>query len=108
MQTRLRRIAAGLIAIPVLGGALAACGTTTVDPKSGQDLIRTFVKRSPTATLKSVSCPSGVKPKDGTAFNCKVVVRDNSGKDHSGTITVHITSGGKKVEILGAQDVHVS
>jgi Domain of unknown function (DUF4333) len=108
MQTRLRRIAPALIAIPVLGGALAACGTTTVDPKSGEDLIRTYVKRSPSVTLKSVSCPSGVKPKDGTAFNCKLVVRDSSGKDHPGTITVHITSGGKKVEILGAQDIHVS
>jgi hypothetical protein len=108
METRLRRVTPALIAIPVLGGALAACGTTTVDPKSGEDLIRTYVKRSPTVSLKSVSCPSGVKPKDGTAFNCKLVVRDSSGKDHPGTITVHITSGGKKVEILGAQDIHLS
>jgi hypothetical protein len=108
MQSSLRRVAPALLSLPLLGGGLAACGTTTVDPKSGETLIRSYVKRSPSVTLKSVSCPSGVKPKDGTTFDCKLDVRDNStGADHKGTITVHITGGGKKVEILGSQDVHV-
>ncbi len=108
MQQSFRRIAPALIAVPVLGGALAACGTTTVDPKSGEDLIRNFAKQTG-AVVKSVGCPSGVKPKDGASFNCKVVIVDSStGTKRSGTITVHITSGGKRVEILGAQDVHVS
>jgi hypothetical protein len=108
MHISFRRVVPALIGLPLLGGALGACGTTTVDPKSGENLIRTYVKRSPSVTLKSVSCPSGVKPKDGTTFDCKLDVKDAStGVDHKGTITVHITGGGKKVEILGAQDVHV-
>jgi hypothetical protein len=107
MQTSARRLVPALIAVPLLGGTLAACGST-VDPKSGENLIRDYVKRSPSVKLSSVSCPSGVKPKDGTSFNCKVAVKDSSGANHSGTITVHITSGGKKVEILGPQDIHVS
>jgi hypothetical protein len=107
MQARIRAFVPILIAVPLSGGALAACGTTTVDPKSGENLIRTYVKRLPSATLKSVSCPSGVKPKDGTTFDCKVDITDSTGKEHKGTITVHITGGGKKVEIQGSQDVHV-
>ena len=104
MRKRLWSIVLGLVGL----GALAGCGTTTVDPKSGENLIRTYVKRNPSLTLTSVSCPSGVKPKDGNTLNCKVNIKDDSTNvDHKGTITVHITGGGKKVEILGAQDIHV-
>jgi hypothetical protein len=108
VNTSFRRVAPALIAVPVLGGAVAACGTTTIDPKSGEDLIRNFARQNG-GIVKSVSCPSGVKPKDGTSFGCKVRIADAStGAQRSGTITVHVTGGGKKVEILGAQDVHVS
>ncbi len=104
---RLRRLGPALITVPVLATSLAACGTT-VDPASGEKLIRDFAKQN-AATVKSVSCPSGVKPKDGTTFDCKVDLTDNSsGKEHKGTITVHITGGGKKVEITGSQDIHVT
>ena len=108
MQIRKRgRLFSALITVPVLGVALAACGTT-VDPASGEKLIRDFAKQNQ-ATVKSVSCPSGVKPKDGTTFDCKVDLTENStGKEHKGTITVHITGGGKKVEITGSQDIHLS
>ncbi len=105
--TRPGRRVSALMALPVLGISLAACGTT-VDPASGEKLIRDFAKQNQ-ATVKSVSCPSGVKPKDGTTFTCKVDLSENStGKEHKGTITVHITGGGKKVEITGSQDIHVS
>jgi uncharacterized protein (DUF2147 family) len=108
VKTSFRRVAPALIAVPALGGAVAACGTTTIDPKSGEDLIRNFAKQNG-GTVKSVSCPSGVKPKDGTTFSCKVRIADSTtGAQRSGTITVHVTAGGKRVEILGAQDIHVT
>jgi hypothetical protein len=101
------RLVSALMTVPVLGISLAACGTT-VDPASGEKLIRDFAKQNQ-AAVKSVSCPSGVKPKDGSTFDCKVDLTENStGKDHKGTITVHITAGGKKVEITGSQDIHLS
>jgi hypothetical protein len=108
MQIRKRgRLFSALITVLVLGLALAACGTT-VDPASGEKLIRDFAKQNQ-ANVKSVSCPSGVKPNDGTTFDCKVDLTENStGKEHKGTITVHITGGGKKVEITGSQDIHLS
>ena len=108
MTSRPRRRRPALLGVPVLfaGLALSACGTTTIDPKSGEDLIRNDVNRI--ATVKSVSCPSGEKPTDGVTFDCKVTLLDKAtGTTHSGTITVHVTGGGKKVE-FGTADVHIS
>jgi hypothetical protein len=97
----------GLAAVPAIAIVLAGCGST-IDPSSGENLIRNFIKRSPAVTLKSVSCPSGVKPKDGTTFDCRVSVTDSRTRAvHSGTITVHVTGSGKKIEILGGQDIHI-
>jgi len=109
VTTRPRRRKPALLSVPVLfaGVALSACGTTTIDPKSGEDLIRNDVNRIGAATVKSVSCPSGQKPNDGATFNCKVTLVDKAtGTTHSGTITVHVTGGGKKVE-FGTADVHI-
>lgn len=106
MPITVRRIVPALVTVPVLGITLAACGTT-VDPSSGEKLIRDFAKQNG-STVKSVSCPSGVKPKDGTTFDCKVDLKTGNGKDHKGTITVHITGGGKRVEITGSQDIHLT
>ncbi len=110
MTSRLRRRRPALLAVPVLfaGLAVSACGTTTIDPKSGEDLIRNDVNRTGAATIKSVSCPSGKKPTDGVTFDCKVTLVDKgTGTTHSGTITVHVTGGGKKVE-FGTADIHIS
>ena len=90
MTTRSRRRSPALLGVPVLfaGLALSACGTTTIDPKSGEDLIRNDVNRIGAATVKSVSCPSGEKPNDGVTFDCKVVLVDKAtgtdafGHDH--------------------------
>jgi hypothetical protein len=88
---------------------VAGCGS--FDSKaSGEHLIRNYIGRfgKGQVSLTSVSCPSGVAQKTGTAFACHVVLRNaGTGKRLSGTITVHIVSG-DKVEIDGAQDVHVS
>jgi hypothetical protein len=96
--------------LPALAAALAlgACGTTTVDPKSGENLIKDNIpKLAPDAGVKSASCQSGVKPKDGNTLKCKVVlIQKSNGSQHKGTITVHVTGGGKKVT-FGPTDVQV-
>ena len=110
MTSRPHRRRPVLLGVPVLfaGLALSACGTTTIDPRSGEDLIRNDVNRIGAATVKSVSCPSGEKPTDGVTFDCKVTLVDKAtGTTHSGTLTVHVTGGGKKVE-FGTADVHIS
>ena len=101
-----RRRTAALAAIPLAGLALALAGcSSTLDPKSGEDLIRQVVANDRLGTLQSVSCPSGLAPKVGTAFDCKVTITPASGRTESGTITVHIVPG-NKVAILGRQDLH--
>jgi hypothetical protein len=95
----------GLLAAPAAALALAGCGNATLDPKSGEQLIRQVVAKDKLGTLVSVSCPSGLAPKTGTSFNCKVTITPPSGKTESGAITVHIVPG-SKVAILGAGDLH--
>jgi hypothetical protein len=87
---------------------LSACGSFD-SAASGQNLIKDYIKKrgQGRVTLKSVSCPSGVKQQVGGSYNCKVtlhLVSNNS--DHTGTITIHMASG-NKVVIEGAQDLHV-
>jgi hypothetical protein len=108
IATKTRRLTPAFLAVPILAVTLAACGTTTVDPKSGEDLIRTDINKLGKTSVKSVSCPSGIAPTAGTSFDCKVVLTEKAtGKEHTGTITVHIVTG-NKVEIYGDQDVHVT
>jgi len=58
-------------------------------------------------TVTSVSCPSGIKDKAGTSYDCKLTIQDpQKHKSHSGTITIHVTKS--QVEIHGASDLHVS
>ena len=91
-----------------LAASLAACGG--FDSKaSGESLIRDYVKKQGGGriTVKSVSCPGGVKKQVGHTYDCKVNLHITpTNTDHSGTITIHIESG-DKVAILGRQDVHV-
>ena len=107
MTTKSRRV----MVLPALAAsvALGACGTTTVDPKSGENVIKNNIAKlsAGVASVKSVSCPGGVKPKDGNTLKCKVtLIQKSNGSEHKGTITVHITGGGKKVE-FGPTDVQV-
>ena len=105
---RLRRSLAVGLTVLIAAVALSACGSFD-SAASGQNLIKDYIKKRGQGhvTLKSVSCPSGIKQQVGGSYNCKVtlhLVADNT--DHSGTITIHMASG-NKVVIEGAQDVHV-
>jgi hypothetical protein len=110
-QGRVRRGRRGcqLIAT-VLAGAVLLGGCGSFDSKaSGQHLIRDYVTKfgKGQLTLTSVDCPSGVAQKTGASYDCKVVLRNvHTGQRASGTITIHMVSG-NKVEIGGAQDIHV-
>lgn len=101
----------GLIALGALACtvALSACGGGFDSAASGEHLVRDYVKKfgNGKVSIKSVSCPGGVKQKVGGSFDCKVVLHDTAtGANHLGTITIHMASG-NKVEIQGGQDIHV-
>lgn len=100
----------GLTALGLLGCTigLSACGGFD-SAASGEHLIKDYVKKfgQGRVSVKSVSCPGGVKEKVGASYDCKVVLRDTAaGTDHSGTITIHMEKG-NKVEINGSTDIHV-
>jgi hypothetical protein len=64
----------------LLAGTLAACGsgsTKTVDPSSVEQAIRTDITRQGGA-LQSITCPTGVKAKQGTTFDCTIALPDGS------------------------------
>jgi hypothetical protein len=85
--------------------ALAACGTTTIDPSKAAALIKKDLASGVTA--KSVHCPSGVKAKAGTTFSCTVqLVRTGDPTVHTGSVTVHITSNSGHATVSGS-DFHV-
>ena len=108
MSRPIRTIALALAALAV-AGLVAACGS--FDSKSsGEHLIRDYINKFGKGQVKltSVSCPSGVPQKSGTAYSCKVTLHNiPTGQPLSGTITVHIVNG-NKVEIEGSRDVHLS
>jgi hypothetical protein len=88
---------------------LAACGGFDSEA-SGEHLIRDYVGHfgQGRVSLKSVHCPSGVSEKDGGSYACQVVLHVRAtGKDLSGTITVHMLAT-NKVGIKGSRDVHVN
>jgi hypothetical protein len=67
--------------------ALAAggCGTgkLEIDHKKAEDLARGIGARK--GSVKSVSCPSGVKAKRGQGFDCRLTYADGVRR----TITIH-------------------
>lgn len=107
MRRPIRIITPALAALAV-AGLVAGCGS--FDSKaSGEHLIRDYISKFGKGQVKltSVSCPSGVPQKSGTAYNCKVRLHNiPTGQSLSGTITVHIVNG-NKVEIEGSRDVHL-
>ncbi len=111
MRVSVRWPRSGLTALGVLACTvgLSACGGGFDSAVSGEHLIRDYVKKfgRGRVSVKSVSCPGGVKEKAGGQYDCKVVLRDTAaGTDHSGTITIHMRKG-NKVEINGSTDIHV-
>jgi hypothetical protein len=109
MRTRFRWRRPGTAAVCALTCALGltACGGFD-SAASGEHLIKDYVKKfgQNKVTVKSVSCPGGVKQKTGGTYDCKVVLHDTTtNSDHSGTITIHMIAG-DKVEITGSQDLH--
>jgi hypothetical protein len=96
------------VSMLILALALSACGSFD-SAASGENLIKGYVKKAGQGkvSVKSVSCPSGVKQKVGNSFDCQVRLHDTtSNSDASGTITVHMAAG-NEVAIEGKQDVHL-
>ncbi len=97
-----------LLAVAASPVLLAACGS--FDSKaSGEHLIKDYVSKFGRGkiTLTSAHCPGGVAQKTGGSFGCKVVVQERqTGKQHPGTITIHMLAG-HKVSINGAHDIHI-
>lgn len=113
MTTGLRRRTAAISAIGLTALGLAACGSSFDSKASGEHLIKDYVKKrgNGNVTLTSVKCPSGVKEKAGSSYDCNVAMRvapqgTSLTSNLVGTITVHIESG-NKVAITGRNDVHV-
>jgi hypothetical protein len=106
-----RALSLATLTVSLTGCALglSACGGFD-SAKSGQHVISDFAREfGPTDkfSLKSVSCPSGVAQKAGQSYTCNVVLRQTkTGKDLTGTATIHMLSG-NKLAIDGARDVHV-
>jgi hypothetical protein len=100
-----------LLCAGVLAAALglSACGGSFDSAASGDHLIHDYVNKfgQGKVDVKSTNCPGGVAQKVGATYDCKVVLHDKvTGKDHPGTVTIHMASG-NKVEILGAQDLRI-
>jgi Domain of unknown function (DUF4333) len=107
MTVKIRRSLGFMAAVPVCAFALAACGTETVDPTSAENVIKSNIGKFGSIQAKSVKCPSGVDKKDGVSFKCNVtLVNTSTGAQASGTITLHITNGGKEATFSGS-DVKV-
>jgi len=106
MTTRARRLLLPAAIVPIFGLALAGC-TQTVDHKSAENVIKTQITKFGPVQATSVSCPGGVKKKQGVSFNCKVTLKNTSNNaTASGTITLHITNGGNRAE-FSQSDIHI-
>lgn len=60
----------------ILAFSLAACGTVIDGDKAEKNLTKTLEGIG--LEVKSVSCPSGMTPKKGDVFTCKVTAADGS------------------------------
>jgi len=95
-----------LLALPVVSLVVLAGCTQTVDPSAAANVIRSQIGKFGPITASAVSCPSGVKKKDGTTLHCRVTLGNTStGAQANGTITLHITDGGARAEFTRS-DIH--
>ena len=85
----------------VTTGALlvGGCGSTTVDPKGAESLVRQSTAQGTHGTATSVNCPSNVKAKVGNTLECTFTLPDGT----KGQATVHITSVNGSSVGLGIQ-----
>jgi uncharacterized protein YceK len=86
-----------------LTAALVASGCSTathqIDHKKAEGLARQIAATK--GSVKSASCPSGVKLKKGADFDCKLVYVDG----RTATITIHQLDGKGRIETAG-RDLH--
>ena len=69
-----------IVVAVLLASAHAACGgggPKTVDPASVEQAIRADVTRQGGA-LQSITCPTGIKAKQGPTFDCTIALPDGS------------------------------
>jgi hypothetical protein len=97
-----------LLAVAACSLMLGACGGFD-SAASGEHLIKDYISKFGRGkiTLTSAKCPGGVSQKTGGSYSCQVVVQEKqTGKQHAGTITIHMLAG-NKVSIDGVRDVHI-
>jgi hypothetical protein len=99
-----RRSALALLPACLCAGlAASGCGTTTIDNKKAESLIRSATGGQGHETPSQISCPSGVKAKKAATFVCQVSYADGT----KGTVTEHIASDSGRVEVSPA-DLHLT
>jgi Domain of unknown function (DUF4333) len=79
----------------------AGCGTTKIDSKKAEKLIRSSIAQAGN-TVSSVHCPGGVEAKKGKTFDCTFALTDG----RHGTVTVHMTNDKGHV-LVHPGDYHV-
>lgn len=105
LPTHIRRRLLVLTVVPILGFTIAGC-SSTVDPKSAENVIKSQIGNIGPLKATSVSCPGSVNKKAGVSFNCQVTLLNTSNNvTGTGTITLHITNGGSRAE-FSASDLH--
>ena len=80
----LRAVASRAAIVVVCAVALGAC-TKTLDTAKLESSLKSDIAKKANVVVKSVSCPSDVKPVKGDTFVCTVVTGD--GKTHHATVT---------------------
>ena len=83
-MTRSRVVLPLLAALTVV---FAGCGTTKIDSKKAEGLIKRSIAQAGNQA-SSVHCPTDVKAKSGGTFPCTFKLTDG----RHGTVTVHMTN----------------
>jgi hypothetical protein len=94
-----------LLIVPAAAVTLALTGCTTkIDHSKAEKLVRQAAPKFSNGKVQatSVKCPSDVKAKVGSTFNCNVSLSDGT----SGTVTLHIQKS-DGYSTLGPSDFNV-
>src|SRR3954453_8559230 len=75
------RLAAVLAAALLLAGCTRIHQAAKIDDAAGEKLIRRAVTEQVQARVRDVSCPNGLKAKEGRTFRCRVTGTDGSSGD---------------------------
>ena len=87
--------------LAVLTVVFAGCGTTKIDSKKAEGLIKRSIAQAGNQA-SSVQCPKGVTAKSGGTFACTFKLTDG----RHGTVTVHMTNKSGHVTVHPS-DYHV-